>query len=59
MITIETIKNGWITIDNIGTKESFHDLQSLFDHLLLVLDGRAEGFGGSLYGKVTVKLKES
>lgn len=58
MISIETIKNGWVVIDEHGNKESFTTMQDLFDSLLLTLDGKSEHFGGSMYGKVRVDFKE-
>lgn len=57
MITIERIANGWTVTEGMRT-EAFLDLHSLFDHLLLMIDGRSELFGGDSYGKVILKLKE-
>ena len=56
MVQIESIDNGWIvTRQPQGTMHACADLQELFDYLLLVVAGKSEGFGGSMYAKVTVK----
>lgn len=58
MLKIETIKNGWTVEDMSGNTEAFLDIRDLLNHLLLVLQGKSEHFGGSMYGKVIVDLKE-
>jgi len=58
MISIETIRNGWVVTDAHGNKESHHSLQSLFESLLLSLDGKSQFFGGSMYGKVSLNFNE-
>lgn len=57
LIKIETIQNGWTVEDEHGNVQAFLDIQILFEHLLLVIDGKSENFGGSMYGKVMIQTK--
>lgn len=57
-MNIEPISNGWLATETNGDRKAFYDIQSLFEYLLLSLEGKSEHFGGSMYGKVTVNLVE-
>lgn len=58
-MVIERITNGYMLVDDIGQKHAFPSIQELFEHILLVLEGKGEHFGGSMYGKVRLEFKES
>lgn len=55
MIEIETIENGYLVND--AGEYYCKDIQELFEHLLLVLEGRSTWFGGDSYGTVFVAHK--
>jgi hypothetical protein len=57
-VEIEKARNGYIVVEQRGfgvDKEVFETLEEAFQHLLQVFEGRAEGFGGSSYGKVVIQ----
>ena len=53
LISIEKINNGYL-VENIGGKRAFPGLDDLFDHLLLIFEGKTQHFHGDSYGKVTI-----
>lgn len=56
-MNIEKITNGYLLIDRIGGREFYPDCQSLFNSILMKLEGRSIWFGGESFGQVFVASK--
>ena len=59
-VTINKVDNGYIiTRDEFGSpQEVFKEIEELFNELLLIFEGRCDGFQGSRYGRVTIEREE-
>jgi hypothetical protein len=57
VIRIESVDNGFITENSSGSKKVFTDIEELFKHLLLSLEGKGESFGGRMYARVAVEYE--
>lgn len=51
---IEKVSNGYIAKDVID-KEVFLTIKELFEHLLLIYEGKSDSFSGDSYGKIIIK----
>jgi hypothetical protein len=59
-ITIEKVDNGYVlTAEGFGCPQKvFLTLDDVFNELLSSFEGRWHGFGGSMYGRVSIERLE-
>ena len=57
IMKIEKVKNGYI-VNDISGKEVFRNIQELFEHLLIVFEGKADCFTGDSYGEIVIKVNK-